>query len=67
MGNFGYSLGMDQIRAELEELAHEAATFIDRRNAAVVRARDAGMPWSEIAGIFGVTPHGLRKSLKEHS
>ena len=58
---------MDEARAELEALAHEAATFIRRRNAAVQKARDAGMGWAEIGTILGTTPHGLRKSLKEHS
>lgn len=58
---------MDPNRAELKVLAQEAGTFIERRDAAVLRAREAGMSWTEIGAILGVTPHGLRKSLKEHS
>jgi hypothetical protein len=60
-------MGVEQNRAELQQLADEAGTFIARRDAAVLRARAAGMPWTEIGAILGVTPHGLRKSLKEHS
>ena len=56
---------MDQIRAELEALAHEAATHIERRDAAVRRARAAGMTWAEIGKILHMTPHGLRKALNK--
>ena len=56
---------MDEIRAELQALANEAATHSERRNALVLRAREAEMPWSEIGDILRITPHGLRKSMKQ--
>ncbi|MFE7198522.1 hypothetical protein [Microbacterium oxydans] len=58
---------MDEVRSELEALAAEASTFIDRRDAAVIRARDRGLTWDEIGRILGMTPHGLRKALNKRS
>lgn len=56
---------MDEIRSELEALAVEASTFIDRRDAVVIRAREQGLTWDEIGRILGMTPHGLRKALNK--
>ncbi|MGX1932036.1 hypothetical protein [Microbacterium resistens] len=53
---------MDQIRAELEALAAERATFDERRDALIKRAHEAGMTWNEIADVLGMTPLGLRKA-----
>lgn len=58
---------MDEIRSELEALAKEAATHVDRRDAAVIRAREAHMTWDEIGRILGMTPHGLRKALNKRT
>ncbi|WP_417510554.1 hypothetical protein [Microbacterium sp.] len=58
---------MDEVRSELEALAHEAATHVQRRDAAVVRAREAHMTWTEIGSILGMTPHGLRKALNKRT
>ncbi|KRD51970.1 hypothetical protein [Microbacterium sp. Root280D1] len=57
----------NEIRDELQSLADEASTYVDRRDAAVARAREAHMKWEEIAGILGMTPHGLRKALNKRS
>lgn len=58
---------MDKIRAELQKLADEAATYVDRRDAVVLRAREARMTWDEIGHILGMTPHGLRKALNKRT
>lgn len=58
---------MDKIRSELEALADEASTFVDRRDAVVIRAREQGLTWDEIGRILGMTPHGLRKALNKRS
>ena len=63
--NLSYVRLVDEIRAELQALADEVATHIERRNAAVLRAREAHMTWPEIGAILGVTPHGLRKTLDQ--
>lgn len=62
-----YRSGVDEIRAELQALATEAATYVDRRDAVVARAREAHITWDEIAGILGMTRQGLRKSLNQRT
>jgi hypothetical protein len=51
-------------REELETIAAEHAALPRRRFEAVERAREAGMTWREIAGIFGMTEHGIIKAQK---
>lgn len=61
----GYIDCMNEARAELQALAREKSTYIDRREAAVRRALDEGMTLVEIARILGMTPQGLIKARKK--
>lgn len=63
----GMSDPLDRFRDELRDLAHEADTLPARRDAAVARAREAGMTLTEAATILGMTNHGLRKSARQRA
>ncbi len=58
-------MAADEVRAKLAEIADLQTALPARRAEAVAEARAAGLYWSEIAGILGMTEHGLIKADKK--
>lgn len=53
-------------REDLEVIAACQNKMPTIRAEAIAKARAEGITWREIAGIFGMTEHGLIKAQKAH-
>lgn len=57
--------GKDELRRELRKVASDMArtdALLEKRGKFVAEARGSQMTWREIAGLLGMTEHGLIKS-----
>lgn len=57
----------DTIRENLKVIAENQRQLPELRREWVTNGREAGMTWREIAGILGMTEHGLIKASKREA